>query len=310
MHNIQVDIEVITPAMASEFLTQKTYDRQRSLKRRNMDRLIHAMENDTFGASSVLHIAKLNGKEHVLNGQHRLSALRDTGREQSFVVIRETVLTSLELNLLYSRFDRHSPRTARDMIIALGLPQELGLSVQHCTKALTAWKLINSKFHHPRPIFVSDDAMVRSLRDYSGAIKSFVQLLPLAPNSQTKQQLQRASTLSLAMVTFQEAPESIRFEAVEQFWRDVISGENLQRISPAYYAFLHHQNTRVKFGIFKGRARAGRGISIVSPQYASRYLAKCWNAYHLGETMEQSFRISSETSKVVLDHTTSFGNEE
>lgn len=101
-----VQLLKITPELASEWLAQK-FDGQRNVRQPHVARIASDMEAGRFHVSPDA-ILRVNGK--LANGQHRLTALIQTGKPQTFLVME------CDNEELYKVIDSGVRRTASDAL--------------------------------------------------------------------------------------------------------------------------------------------------------------------------------------------------
>lgn len=84
-HSPEVCIELVTPEKASNYLAQN-FDENRTKSKLWVKELVKEMKNDLFRLSVDAIGFDVNGR--LINGQHRLTAVIESGRPQQFIVAR------------------------------------------------------------------------------------------------------------------------------------------------------------------------------------------------------------------------------
>jgi hypothetical protein len=121
-YNIQIEIIIVTPAMARQWLDEHNYVGQRHCRARHVTRLAAALEAGRFRErTTVIQFVALEDEYHLVDGQHTLEAIFKSGRSIPLTVIRERVTAISELRKIYSTFNRDLPRRPNEILAGLGL---------------------------------------------------------------------------------------------------------------------------------------------------------------------------------------------
>jgi len=146
---VTMAVESINKERAQQILS-KPYEKQRSINKALIDKLVQAMNADEFieAIPNPIYISE-TGK--LLDGQHRLTALTQTNRTMQFLMAYGLP----ESAFVY--FDQNRPRSLRDALQTSGVAN--AEKVATATKLL--YQLIVGKLNAPR-----NEVAVRMVRDY------------------------------------------------------------------------------------------------------------------------------------------------
>lgn len=126
--NAQVTLEKITPEDADSML-QDRFPGQRAVRAKHVERLASDMKSGRFhtGPDAIVLI-----KGKLANGQHRLEAVKQSGKTQLFIVLRS------EDNTLYYVMDTGIKRTVGD---------SLGVGFSKAIPAIARWVICHDNGH-------------------------------------------------------------------------------------------------------------------------------------------------------------------
>ncbi len=173
---LDVSIEVITPQKA-RILLDKSYEGQRNIRKRVVKSYVEQMEDGLWEMSA--ETIKLSPYGRLLDGQHRLTAVVESGKAQTFLVVKgvkeKSILTiddgakrsladALKLSKLDFGFRASSIAASISSISSLVIANQLDIQI------VTA----RSKRYRS----VSENAaLARRIPRYSSAVKKFHQLI-------------------------------------------------------------------------------------------------------------------------------------
>lgn len=117
---MEVKREKITPRVASDYLA-RLHPKQRVIKKAHVATLVAAMSSGTFNAVTAPIV--FDEKGHLIDGQHRLLAIRESGFSQDLLVQRgvpESLLPYMDLGKNRNMADRTAlPQKATEILMAL-----------------------------------------------------------------------------------------------------------------------------------------------------------------------------------------------
>jgi len=142
---------MIDAKMALHILNNAQYERQRKLKRNNIQKYLTLMHNGQFNNYHALYIVKHvhSNKYFLLNGQHRLAAIIKYQQQSFGFLINYVEVSNMnEINKIYSSMDVNTGRNLEDSLISHGMVTNYHAYI---LKGITkATKIINYKFNYRR----------------------------------------------------------------------------------------------------------------------------------------------------------------
>lgn len=246
---------LMTPTLATEWLATLTLDRQRNI---NVARIADYAADIKAGKwrTSIIEVRILQGKRYLVNGQHRLRAVINAGIPVYFDVITRIVDTERDLYADYAVIDRQLPRSTRQIIRAVNLASDLGMTEQQAGRLTAAMLPIASGFtasyaRHDQARTVNGRMELARAWNQE-AIHAFATIGEGdKPRIRT---LYTVPVFSVALVTFRFQPEK-----AEIFWQKVATMVNLTEDDPAYtlaeYLMRIKVHNRIYANIWKACAR-------------------------------------------------------
>lgn len=266
----------VTASQALYWLDKCNYPYNRPINRTQVDILKNAINRGHFNEGSAIHFGVLNGKEYLLDGQHRLTAIVETGTSQPMTIIYGQVETFDEMAHIYARFDRHMKRTAGDTYAAFNLGGITQLQRKQMTKADSAIRLIMSDFSfsakEKRGRFYTDFEVMDKIKYYQGHIRNYYELIS-GCNGKMHDALVRRSTFAIALATLDESTRFIPASRVYEFWQRVADGDKLDRGDARFCLREKLMITRISGGDNRGNSLQ---LSIID---ACKIVALSWNSY-------------------------------
>lgn len=116
--NLSIALETVTPSTAQAMLETNT-EHNRTVSRAHIDRLVNAMRAGLFigdATGETIKFAEINGRHTLIDGQHRLQAIVQSGVTMKLWVARGLDPDAFKL------IDQGKPRTLDDMMVIGGTP--------------------------------------------------------------------------------------------------------------------------------------------------------------------------------------------
>lgn len=283
---MNIEIVKVTPDMARQWLSERLYNRQRTIRSAHVKFLTEEMLRGTFVPGTQIRFSILDGKYNLLDGQHRMAAVVASNTTQVFSILSAETESEEQEAIQYGNLDTGLRRTFNDMGRALQLTDELGFTATQINELSAASTFIRSGFIKSRRQYTSRSDLVKWIRDYSTAGQEYYEIAA-GCTQEIRPSVGRRATLAVALVTFLYS-EVAYGECIEQFWRGAIFDDALRVGDPRKVAYNHLMTTRHAGGGYHGRVR-----DLTTSAYSARYLANCFNAY-----VEQR----SLTGTKVIDH--------
>lgn len=284
-----VSVKIITPDMAASMLARMSYEHQRRINTKDVEFLADEMRRGAFKQDTVIELSSVNGRWLLTDGQHRLSAVVASQRDQRFVVVRRMLQSYDDLAMDYTRTDKGRRRSVFDDYSVLSIDTELGLTQTQVNKFGAAANMIINKFRGPRGKIHTDDRL-RIMREYNDAYGTFLEIAA-GCDAPVRVAIERAATLAVALVTFRYSVETYGNQ-VEEFWTGTVWDDGLRIGDPRKVANKHMMAVSMSGGNSMSR-------SIVSPSYSSRYLAACFNTFIEGKS-RKFVRVPDMSSSIVI----------
>ncbi len=270
--SVTSNIKRVTPQMAEAWLKQNRYERQRNVRPRHVEFLAEEMRRGNFRQGTQIHFAEHEGCLHLVNGQHTLSAIVKSGIPQ----VLDICQTEEDPSIAYYRHDNGLKRTSADMFSSMCIPQEFGLTNTQTNALGAAVRFIEYNFHRDfsrsgKEMPVHPDDQLRLIREYGEYAETYFDIAVGRPKHM-RHSIERSATLAVALVTLRYAYPTMG-DMVTDFWKGAIFDDGLSAKDPRKAANVHLLTT--------GMGGGGQGYTIQTktPEYSSRYIANCWNAW-------------------------------
>jgi hypothetical protein len=268
---------------AEYYLLNHNYIHQRKIDKRVVNTLAHLMNIGEFREKTEMGICHTpDGKMHLVNGQHCLSAIIVTRKPQIFAVVNHICADMKEVAKIYATYDRQRTRGAADAYAAYGLHSELGIrktALTHFSGGISS--LISLCKIHPERKTIPSEFM-----DYARAMMwRFEKYMEATDRSSHKTGKQRSPVVALSLIT---ASHPRHYE----FWNGYTSDDGLRKFDPRK-VFLNI-NTQVSLG------NSTSNQKIMSEAALFKTGAYCWNKYISGKPI-QTFQMDKalETSSII-----------
>src|SRR5262245_17902635 len=114
---------LVTPSMAQEKSASAKFERQRPIRKSNIERLAAEMRSETFIPGTQINFCVLpDGTEFLVNGQPTLNAIVVSGKPQHLVATYVRVDDEDQAGRIYAILDTQAARTWGDALRAVGRP--------------------------------------------------------------------------------------------------------------------------------------------------------------------------------------------
>lgn len=269
--NLSAYVVDVMPEMANSLL-MLNFEHNRKLRTASVNRFADMMRRGEFVDGSQIRLDKVDGKYVLVDGQHRLTAISESGQAATMVVVVSEKDTDAEVRDEYSKVDSGGfLRSLSDVVTALDVDEELPAGWVLASFASAA-RLIIANFDSRKANTVSRLAIYPTMKEFKQAINLTREWfgsgrLTGAPN--TTRGFMRGGVLAVAIVTTHHA----EMEVAQNFWRAAYEDDGLRRNDP-----------RKKLNEYlRGFTRNGGGMQWKT----CAVVAKCWNAYIAGDEIAQ-----------------------
>jgi hypothetical protein len=262
MENITCELKTVTPEMALKLLANCPYEHQRKLRPRLVARYARDMQAGNWNPGSVLELVECKDDLYLVNGQHRLHAVVESGKEQCFVMKMERVATPKEVAHRYYTIDTGGARSFSELVNATEIREKTGLSSHQLNAVKAAARFILGGFdksdeEYSKTVLSPDESLVLVNYWTETALEYYDTIS--GRNGPLLKRMRNAGVVGVALVTFKYQCTHAR-----KFWAAVASNDGLKPGQP--------EHALVSFLYEKSFYKLGGNL------YA-RYVANCWSAY-------------------------------
>ncbi len=271
-----IAIETVTPHAANELLLHQNYNDQRPKDLNHIRKMSIAMKRGTFGGRAftmiVLAVIALGEKvtEILVDGQHRLESVVDSGKETTFIVQRVQCDTMADVDQLYNDVDKGKARGIKDLVRTHKIGQKycvngVALPDEYLIKIAGAIRLLTTGFNpasEKKGVTFGDDQMKQAFDNWAPYFMAYYEI---KEQSHAKQLLQGVPLLAFALVALRYGDARHK-----QFLNDLAQGTG-----------QHNQPSRVIFDALADKEFGTRasGISQASnPNVRVRIITSALNA--------------------------------
>lgn len=276
---------LVAPDLAQDWLDRWNYAHQRPRNAAHIADLAFAMTQNKFRAYSEIHFGLLDGRLHLVNGQHTLGGIALSGHAQPLCVHVHRVADANGLHALYCTFDIARRRSLRDAIIAVR--DEIGLSKKQLEALGAAVKRIHVSFaeassaatNKAKEFRDNDDYMdvIGRAMDWAADAQDYFTLIDAAP-ANNRSGFIVADVVAVGLITIRAQRE----RALE-FWGAATLDDGLRIGDPrkTILGWLRKSPTSM--------TRRGEH---------HRAAIACWNAYFTGRTLTK-VHLDAQSSKSI-----------
>lgn len=258
--------ENVTPQKASDWL-DRTYVNQRNVNKRKCEFYAGEMAKGRWQPTNTIAFAILGDDVHLVNGQHTLSAVLDSGTKllQNPIVYYE-VEKEEDIDNLYAHYDIGKPRSYSDSLRAFGVQEATGLPLHQINKLSSAIVYMESGFpHYGKKMDIAHIDLIALVYDWQEEWKQLLDIIsPCDQAIRGKILMKAVASVALATLKYQET------KAVS-FWADVAQINKLGRNDPRLT--LHKT-------LLLMAAKGSNNSFSYSPGHFSRASAYAWNKYY------------------------------
>lgn len=285
-HSTQATIQMVGPIQAAIWLESAKYEHQRKPRRWHVENLAREMQRGTFTQYTQIRLAvSQSGRRALVDGQHRLMAVVESGIAQRFTVLETEGLTDEEIAREYGTLDVGVGRTAQEALKPRQLDQELGVTPTQINYLSAAIGLLSTGCvtYPSKSQQLHQDDLVRVLRLYAPFAREYFDLAEGCEPS-IHRAVRRAPTIAVALLSLRfSAPRAAEYSypSVRDFWRGVFFDDGIGIKDPRKFA-----NRHLITSTMSARTR-DKDTNLISAGYSVRYLGFCINAHIEGRMLHQ-----------------------
>lgn len=269
------DIVMLTGEQAARYIQAWSYDGQRRLSRSHIESLTGAILREEL-TRLELHLAYLDGRELLVDGQHRLHAfVRVTAQERPdltlpTLIVRHFCESEEDVARLFATYDRNKVRTFNDIFDAMGTGVAAGLT--------------------------SDDR-----RYLSYAVPLLMSGFATSKSGSGQALWARSAQVRAQVIDNWALEGAAYFETIRGTTREIRGLMRRAAVVAVAVETLRYQEPRAR--VFWGRVAAGTGLEVGDPEHTlltflrnipttryapwlyARYVAGAWNAAYREERL-------------------------
>lgn len=253
---------IISPDEARYMRDTMHFDRQRKISEANITRLANEMRNGRFTQGTQIYIAVLpNGAELIINGNHTLEAIVESGEPQVLTITRAAVADEDEAGDIYAVFDIQRVRSWRDSMRAIRADE----GIPYADKVLSAMVIIERKFTGGTRT-ASRPERIGMMAHYRDAAQLFAGEVTTGAADHNVRLLTRAAVFSVVLETLRYQPS-----LASEFWGNVTRDDGLRKGMPE----------RALLQWLRSNSQGSGGMAGQNDQ--ARAAALAWNAAFSGQ---------------------------
>ena len=290
----------VTPAMATEWLRGSKYDGQRKIQRRDVTRYASQMERGDWGRGEAAIVFGLRSSgEHLMNGQHRLTAVVLAGKAQVFLIERRVYESDQEMDRDFSLMDQGKKRTTAQALKCLNLGDRIGVPDYFVVKCLSALGGLTDGFAKATHARVTDKALSSMgakedlLMSWQAPIHAYYRAHQQS-SARSIPLFQRIPVIAIALLTFDSEPKM----ALE-FWETTAKNNGL-KIGEPEHTLRHVVLSDYSPSDKRPNSEKNGREELYGNDWYARCVAKCWNAYYQNHEVTDIRGVSKAAPLIVL----------
>lgn len=289
----------VTPEMAQEWVETYTGAKDlgimRPIRPNWVAYLAKEMLAGRFSSGAAVRLVELGNMLCIVNGNHTLRAIAQSGVPVVVSVEKHNVATVAEVRHLYATFDKNVARRRTDSFRAYDAAGELEVLPSDVSSLASAVQFMLRDFSDKAgsSLRISDADLLAAMKPW---VPAFGQLLAAVgrthSNKWHQRIVRRQAVCSVALVTLRHQPDM-----AYRFWGAVAEGVNLKRHSPA----LRLREYLIETTMIGGSSGSDKPME--SARRMARITALCWNKHFQGETLAR-MRINMDKPVEILTQAT------
>lgn len=271
MTDLEARFEEVNPVKAAKWLEAVNHESQialqRPIRQNWVSHLAKEMSLGRFVPSATIYFGFQNGTTYLLNGQHTLNAIIESGTQQTLPIVRHKTKSVDDLKKVYYRADGGLKRSFSDSVRALDAINVTGLSNFDFQVMDSALRFAQGRFARQRNAIFSYDDRVAACMMWADEYRLLKGCIAGGVQSVVKSIGNRA-VMSVALLTIR-----CQLEKAKEFWYQV-----------AHDDMLAATDARKTFHRWLLTARAQGGGSGASNIFTSESFAyatsRAWAAFY------------------------------
>lgn len=282
---IQEGFVRMNPAQYNSVINNCSFPRQRDIVKLQVAILAKLMTSKKWLDRDKIDFALLDGRLILVNGHHRGRAQVIAGVDVLWTIIIHRCKTMDDVAILYHSFDTNTrKRTARNIVNAVGMSEEYGITKTMASSLYNAAPIIATKFFEvPRGSedyhfeYHLVDRRLAVCDEYKEEAHEYGELLNFSGNKRLKRKLRTPGVVAIALVTLKHC----RDQAFD-FWGGLADDDGLHRGDPRKALLEDFDNRDTK---------GSQTLSIIA-------CAKAWNAHFRGDDLKEINIVLDTNTKI------------
>ncbi len=220
--------EMVSPAMAAQLLEYR-YDRQRRLRKDRVKEIAGVMKRGSWMPGTEVRFAITpDGKIHMVNGQHTLSAIVECGISAKITIVIVSAQNNDDVAAIYSACDRHLKRTTGDSLSAYDVEGKYSLTpyqVSLMNAGIRTLYAANSERKNIETFLSYAENAIPTMDLWMGEMRYYISIKP--ESGDTRNPMRVSPVVAAVLVTRKYAPD-----AANNFWLQVRDDDGLAKGDP------------------------------------------------------------------------------
>ena len=238
----------VSATLAMRVLEELHFSGQRPVRPHRVEILKDIIRRKQWTPSQIA-FARLAGRLYLMNGQHRLTALVETGGSIEVQILIVEVENEDQLRALYHHFDvAVGVRSKAEILNSIGIADSYGLTKTGARAVYDAVALITNRFEPPNyqkdPVKArSVDRRLEAAQSWWPVMAKFEKLIVEAP-PKVRKKLYAQGSAAVALVTLRYQPE-----LAAQFWSGLAGNDGLAKGDPRNTLLVDMMTRQMNVGI-------------------------------------------------------------
>lgn len=266
---------LITPEMALEILSQSDHEYQRPLRKARVDFLAREIKAGNFLSNTIAICIDGSGKKYLVNGQHTLNAIFESGIAVNLPVQTFYVASKGDVAFVYARIDKQQKRTRGDTFRAYDMENKLGMSYTAVNRyGACAYFVLNNLKGSGEKGLISEFEVIEFMTEWNQYAKQFFTSIEMS--NALRIPLERKEVFAVGLITSRYSKRA------DEFWHYVATDDGLHIGDPRKTL----RNWLIDTGIGGGNNGQSRKKRLIRTVESIRCVVVAWNAFLEGKQLK------------------------
>jgi hypothetical protein len=219
-------VYLVTPHDASHWLDTANYERQRPIRQWHVASLVREIIAGRFREKTQVSFCRLGNKYMLINGQHTLTAIKNSGVACILSVVIHNVNDMDRVADLYAQEDTHLTRRFADSLVAHDEHTRLGITITEMSWVAAACAyfafMIGELGVKGATASTHTEKLILT-RKYGDLAVSVLRIIVNPTGSKSSGYANRKTTIAPMMFVFRTDPD-----LCEQFWGEMFKDDGLR----------------------------------------------------------------------------------